>query len=264
MQSKSRKNLIRFFDRFNPVFFKVILLLIKSINLFRGKSRVLVFTDSRGAEITKAFYRKNPFSSYIRYFILKYACDVYLCEEKYTSLIDFFELYKKIDKTKYSFILLHCGIVDFAPRPLNSYLDMLETKRGKIRSLGWSEKDFEIENRVAGLEYEGEATYSFLPSKFFEQTIINRVTDIPNLIYIGVNPVLHEWVGHYWRDRPKNINEQLTYDKLLLDTLKFVVPLQHWSAGEIKHFTVDNVHYNKAGFDYILEETKSLVDIIEK
>ncbi|WP_125717068.1 hypothetical protein [Pseudoalteromonas rubra] len=263
MQSKSKKNLIRLFDKFNPVFYGAILYIFKVVNIFRGKQRVLIFTDSRGAEITNPILRKNPFSSYIGYFVRNYACDVHLCEEKYTSLIDFLSLYRSVDANEYSFIVLHCGIVDFAPRPLNSYLDMLNSKRSKISTLGWSDEAFEVENREPGTQYEGQNTYSFLPKAFFEEKILKELIGIPKLIYIGVNPVLHDWIGCYWRARPDNINEQLSYDKVLLDSLNFTVPLAGWKPEEIRKFTVDNVHYNKVGFDYILRETKLLVDKVE-
>ena len=68
---------------------------------------------------------------------------------------------------------------------------------------------------------------------------------------MGINPVLDDWDGDYWRKRPANINDQLILDNLLINEIDEVIDMSNLDREQIMMYTSDNVHYTKAGFDYI-------------
>ncbi|MEZ8313920.1 hypothetical protein AB6C44_09970 [Vibrio splendidus] len=221
-----------------------------------GKS-VFLFSDSRGSEIDSFYKQKNPFFSYISSKEFKgYDISYHLCPKKFTSIIDFLENYESA--SNYDVIVLHCGIVDFAPRPLSSYESMLASKRSYLVSKGWYK--YFTDRQDYSCCYEGEKTLSFFSEDFFKEIIVPKLKEIENLIYVGLNPVLLDWRGDYWRDRPSCINEQLSFDKILQLELNNTIDISSWTEAQIKKFTVDNVHYNKTGMDYF---SKEIVEIIK-
>ncbi|WP_133178849.1 hypothetical protein [Shewanella decolorationis] len=129
---------------------------------------------------------------------------------------------------------------------------MLKEKKEFLIKRGWlhyfeDRKDFLC-------DYEGEKTLQFMSIDFLNNEIIPELKKINNLIYIGINPVLHDWIGNYWRARPSCINLQLNQNELMMKELTHFISLSDWSAQEIKLYTVDNVHYNKKGLEYIGSE----------
>jgi hypothetical protein len=250
------------FERLNPIMVMPALFLFSLINKLRRKPKVLIYTDSRGFEVTKPWNRKNPFSSYIKNFIFNYDCTVRLCPEKFTSLVDFINFYESTDKD-FDFIILHCGIVDFAPRPESSFKQMYNSKLHYANDYHIFDK-INSNERVPSDLYEGEDTYSFLTEDVLLDFLLPKMQKIPNLIYIGINPVLMDWKGNYWRQRPININKQLDLDKVILDALKGGIPLSDLSREQIKTFTTDNVHYTSDGFKYIYNKIISKLHSIKK
>lgn len=246
----------RFFQRFNPLIFDVITKLFRLINFFRIAPRALVFTDSRGFEVLRPWNRRNPFSSYVSFLMAKYACDVYLCPKRHTSLLDFLDVYESASND-YDVVVLHCGIVDFAPRPEHSFDEMYFAKVALLEKYGIAQY-FNKRMRHPGCEYEGEPTYSFMSEEFVEEFIIPKLVGIKNLIYIGINPVLSEWRGNYWRERPSNINSQLKQDEKILSAIEKVINLSDKSDDWVKLNTVDNIHLSREGFNYIVKELSSL------
>jgi hypothetical protein len=221
------------------------------INAWRKKSKVLVYTDSRGFEISRVYNKKNPFSSYIKYFIFNYSCTTVICPYKFTSILDFME-YLESYSSNFDYIILHCGIVDFAPRPESSFDSMLNSKLKIISKNNWGGY-FEKTERLPGPNYEGEVTYSFFTQDFLRDVVMPRLKKLDGLIYISINPVLSDWNGKYWRKRPININEQLFFDDILKNGLDSYVDLSKLSDKDVMELTADNVHYNKSGFDFILD-----------
>lgn len=221
----------------------------------KSEIRLFLFTDSRGTEVDNVFKQKNPFYSYLRelnYFDVEYK----FCPEKFTSLLDFIEIYEKNNLT-HDVLIIHCGIVDFAPRPLSSYKEMLQLKRDFLKSKGWLKY---FENRTdSHCVYEGEETLQFISLDFLSKEILPILKNINNLIYVGINPVLNDWDGNYWRKRPICINKQLEHDELMLREIKFCLSLQDWTNNEIKKYTVDNVHYNSSGMKYIGSNLKAVI-----
>lgn len=229
-------------------------LLYRFTNIFKEKSnkKVLIFTDSRGTEIENILKQKNPFYSYIDE-IGSYEKTYFLCPEKFTSILDFIEYLKNTNK-RYDVIVLHCGIVDFAPRPMSSYKEMYRCKSKLIESNGW--KSY-FENRNDYLcEYYSEKTMQFMSLNFLQNEIIPILKKIDNLVYVGINPVLTDWIGNYWRKRPLCINKQLEQDKLMHENINYTVNINHWSEEQIKKYTVDNVHYNRDGLKYLGKKIK--------
>lgn len=232
---KSMSHLFDFLYRIRVLFYK------------NKTNKLLLYTDSRGTAVETFYKQRNPFFSYLKFFA-DYDVLYQFCPHKFTSILDFLKFYEN-SKIKYDIIVLHCGIVDFAPRPVSSYESMLEGKREYLVKRGWLHY---FENRKDFLcDYEGEKTLQFISLAFLEQEIIPELKNIDNLIYVGINPVLHNWDGNYWRKRPSCINLQLIQDETLMINLGKTISLKDWCEQDIKYYTVDNVHYNKRGLDYI-------------
>ena len=145
---------------------------------------------------------------------------------------------------------MHCAIVDFAPRPESSFDSMYESKVDKAKKY-FIEEFISKENRAFGEKYQGEGTLSFLNYDSLFIKVLPLLKKIPNLVYVGINPVLDDWDGDYWRKRPANINDQLILDNLLINEIDEVIDMSNLDREQIMMYTSDNVHYTKAGFDYI-------------
>jgi hypothetical protein len=229
----------------------------KYLNRFIGKKRVLIYTDSRGFEVTKPWNRKSALSSYIKKIVNQYSCDVMICPEKHTSLLDFIDYYES-NNIKYDYVILHCGIVDFAPRPESSFDEMYKSKLRLLTKYNLISK-VSKSYRGFGSEYMGESTISFIDLPTLKSEVIPRLTRVDNLIYIGINRVLNYWSGQYWRKRPVNINEQLILNDAVLRSSENKVDLSKLTDEQIKTLTSDNVHYTKPGFDYIYDELSKIM-----
>ncbi|MEJ2767039.1 hypothetical protein VV869_24125 [Photobacterium sp. MCCC 1A19761] len=221
------------------------------------KKKVLIFTDSRGFEITKMTNRKNPLSSYIRYYIENYNTTVRLCRYKHTTILDFIAEYRgKYDE--YDLIILHCGVVDFSPRPMSNGQYVHSSKKEKCIKLFGEEPKFD----TYSTEYEGELTRSLYNKDFLDDYILSELKSIPNLLWISSNPVIEGWDGNYKRKRPKNMNIIQKLDNHLISNLPLVISLWDWTNEDVKRYTVDNIHFNKMGFDKLLVEMKRVSEIV--
>ncbi len=240
-----KRNIVKFINYFFRLLFK-----LRCFFYSKKNSTLLLYTDSRGTIVETFYKQRNPFFSYLKFFD-EYKVSYQFCPHKFTSILDFLNFYENCN-FKFDIILLHCGIVDFAPRPVSSYESMLKEKKEFLIKRGWlhyfeDRKDFLC-------DYEGEKTLQFMSIDFLNNEIIPELKKINNLIYIGINPVLHDWIGNYWRARPSCINLQLNQNELMMKELTHFISLSDWSAQEIKLYTVDNVHYNKKGLEYIGSE----------
>lgn len=229
----------------------------KYLNRFLGKKKVLIYTDSRGFEVTKPWNRKSALSSYIKKIVNQHSCDVIICPEKHTSLLDFIDYYES-NNVRYDCVILHCGIVDFAPRPESSFDEMYKSKLRLLNKYNLISK-VSKSYRGLGCEYMGENTISFIDLATLKSEVIPRLTRVDNLIYIGINRVLDDWSGQYWRKRPVNINEQLILNDAVLRSLENNVDLSKLTDEQIKTLTSDNVHYTKLGFEYIYNEISKIM-----
>jgi len=252
---KIKSKLFVLFEILNPFFYGLVVYLFRWINICRKRPKVLIFTDSRGFEVTKFWNRKNPFSSYIGRLILDYNCTIRVCPEKFTSLLDFLSFYESVKYIQFDSIILHCSIVDFAPRPESSFDQMYQSKIHYMNKYPIFDCIDKI-NRESNVKYQDEYTYSFLNETALYNVVLPELVKIPKLIYIGINPVLLNWSGNYWRERPSNINEQLILDTIIKKNINSSISLSELTRDEIKKYTSDNVHYTKIGFNYIYNELK--------
>lgn len=215
------------------------------------KHSVLLYSDSRGTEVTSYYKKRNVIFSYVDFLDCKYKIDHRFCPHKYTSILDFLELIYSSER-QYDHIILHCGIVDFAPRPMSSYFEMLETKKEFLIEKGWFSYFLNRSDYLC--DYYGEKTIQFFSDSFLNEIIIPELLKIDNIIYVGVNPVIKGWRGEYWRDRPDCINIQIKSNEYMLSSIVNHVDISQWNDEDIMAYTVDNVHYNKAGLEFIGKE----------
>ncbi|MCR9249732.1 MAG: hypothetical protein NXI20_04880 [bacterium] len=225
------------------------------------KKKILVYTDSRGFEITKLINRKNPFSSYVNYLIKNYNTTFYICPEKHTTIFDFLEVFLK-SKDRYDHVIVHCGVVDFSPRPISQIKEILTLKKNKIVSQ-FGDAFFQELLQFPGfdVEYFGEKTTAILPVDYVHE-VANKLKEIENLIWISCNPVDINWRGNYKKDRPDNINIVNDCSKLMKAKLgrdEMVVDLTDFSLEQVYKYTCDNIHLSQDGMEYI---EKKLAEII--
>ena len=88
--------------------------------------------------------------------------------------------------------------------------------------------------------------------QFVDEILIDELKKVKKIIYVGINPVINDWRGNYWRDRPESINRQLEQDEKLRNNLN-CIDFSKWSDDDIKHYTVDNIHYNVDGIKKVGE-----------
>ena len=227
------------------------------LNFYRcknsNKKTILIYTDSRGFEISKMVNRKSPFSSYINFFVKNYKCDVFICPEKHTTIFDFLHVIES-KKKSYDYIISHIGVVDFSPRPINDIKPILELKKIKIKKI-FGENFYQKIMLVKEYEtqYLGESTSSIITDEYL-QDISKKFNELNNFIWITCNPIDINWDGNYSRKRPLNINIVNEKSKKLLsmldDKIK-VIDLTTWNIEEIHKYTCDNIHMSSAGMDLI-------------
>jgi hypothetical protein len=216
------------------------------------KPRVLLYTDSRGINVQDCF-------NYLHYSTkLLYKCniDAYLCPHKWTTILDFIDLWKKVDTTIYDCVILHLGVVDVSPRPQRSMLDVIYPQKKKIFDDVFGESTIQkYLHTDLNCEYESDHTINMYSLDMAEKNIIPRLQSIPNLIWIGINKVDKAWRGNYWKDRPQNINIIEDYSSLFSSKLPNSIDLLNlWKLEHIQHYTFDNIHPSKYGSDFIYNE----------
>ena len=228
----------------------------------RKKQKILIYSDSRGFEITKAINRKAPFQSYMNTLIKKYNCEVFICPEKHTTFYDFLHLLSKKNPKNYFKIICHIGVVDFSPRGSETIPEILNLKQKKITSLFGNDyyNNLRLEENYKTTFY-GDPTKSVLGKNQLKD-LADKLNSIPNLIWISCNPVLLNWDGNYFRKRPENINLVNEYSKdliALLDDKIDIIDLTNLSRTEIKELSCDNIHLSSKGMNYILNKIEHLL-----
>lgn len=234
------------------------------------KKKIFVFTDSRGYEVTNPWNKKNPFSSYIGNLIKNYNVEYHICEESSTTIIDFLYSYQTQIKKgkKYDIVIAQVGLVDFSPRPKNMLKKIIDKKNNKIKNINLDINYFynRLNDNIFDEIYYNEELSNLYSINYFESNIIPLLLSINNFIYIGCNPILHNWKGNYWKNRPKDINIILDYSKLLENCLpsQNVISLLNWNEKEIMKRTVDNIHLNKYGYIYLDDILKEKINEVSQ
>jgi len=147
-----------------------------------NKPKVLIYTDSRGFEISKISNRKTPFNSYLDYFVKNYRSQVFICPEKHTTFFDFFDKINRKDLSSFKHIISHIGVVDFSPRPISDINSIFKLKKRKITNVFGV--DF-YEKLLASPHYEteylGEKTCSIIQENNIPR-IAQELNKLENLI----------------------------------------------------------------------------------
>ncbi len=142
-------------------------------------------------------------------------------------------------------------------------MEIVKNKSHKINFLKWDLKLFNehLKKEISSEVYNGESLSNLYDREFLKRKIIPLLQNIPNLIYIGCNPIISDWRGNYWQDRPKDIsNILMEYNDLMLHELKGkeFVDIKNWNESDIKKYTVDNIHLNRLGYDVITLKLKQI------
>lgn len=226
-----------------------IYILISSLYRFVNfrKERILVYTDSRGYDVGGRMGR-NPFNSYIKGLLECYKTDYFICPEKHTTILDFLVKIESLDLSKYKAIVLHCGVVDFSPRPISN-LSFVRKSKSSNKYFRIAEEEYNGHYQVySDVLYNEERTQTLYSIDFLKDIVIPKLLAIPGLIWINSNHFVPNWNGNHSKGRPANIDEVVSaYDHIVSSMLN-TIDLKGWSNEEVMKFTVDNIHFSKVGF----------------
>lgn len=215
------------------------------------RRKIFVYTDSRGFNVVSRL-GKTPFESYIRTLAWNFNVEYYICPEKFTTIIDFLECVKKKDIGQYDVVLLHCGVVDFSPRPLSNIGKLLESKRGSAAFDKLRTENRSYHSQPYDVVYSGEKTITLYSMEYLSREVIPQLKQITNLVWINSNHFVKGWEGNFTKGRPANIEKLVNeYDALLMQNLANVIDLKIWGEKEIMENTIDNIHFTKKGFDQV-------------
>jgi hypothetical protein len=232
-----------------------------------GKEKIFIYTDSRGFLVNCFLCDKTPYKSYIEKLSNNFFVSYKLCPYKHTTILDFLEYIKGQRIEKYSTIILHIGIVDFSPRPISQCKQVFLKKNIIVNKLF---KKYKMSPNCYDIKYENEKTFSLYDFEFLK-IILDEIIKLSlktHIIWIGVNEVDLKWRGNYFKDRPKNINMVLEYQKYIESYLKVneINTITYLNLDKLKNFdskkyTVDNMHFNKEGFEFLY---KNLIKNLKK
>ena len=223
--------------------------------------KILLYTDSRGEKIS-SFQNHEHYSDKLSNV---YNVRKYLCTEKWTTTIDFFRTLEDEDVSRYDVIILHTSVVENSPRlkcdayqkiykdpKKKKYFDEIFGEKEMKKHMLGAKSDFGTQNM-----YEGQVTWNMFSCDMAIQSLVPRLEELPNLIWISNSPLVggngEEWLGSYWRPRPRNMGIVNEYSKEYIKSMKNtkVIDLTNWTDEEIKKYTTDNIHYTKEGSDLV-------------
>jgi len=227
---------------------KKVLNISRRAYLYTTKKHILIYTDSRGNNIPNEYGYKH----YSTRLSNRFYVDAFLCPEKWTTIPDFLKLYKKLAAQNYDYVILHAGVVDASPRPRRSVQEIIyPEKKDILDELFGADKIQAYHNSDLNCDYEGDKTINLYSLEMARHSILPRLKQIPNLIWVSSNRIVPGWRGNYWKDRPANIAILDDYARLFVEELDRVVNLTAWSLKDVQRYTFDNIHPNQAGSDYI-------------
>lgn len=220
----------------------------------RHRPRILVYTDSRGLNFTSPLGKRH-YGSHVWLLQRKYHVTYAACPEKHTTILDFLRFTKHHQLDQFAAVVLHCGVVDFSPRPLSNvnFIRKYKSEIPEWERLFSANSDYHAQ--TLGVEYEGEPTTTLYSQEYLGSEVIPRLSQIERLVWISSNRFVAGWEGNYVRGRPANIESVVgAFDALMCSTLPNVVDLHLWSDDEVKRWTMDNVHFTRAGFGEVFRE----------
>ena len=193
---------------------------------------------------------------------MNYRVTYFICPEKFTTILDFLIEFDKHKEKEFDHVIMHCGIVDFSPRPLSNIEKVKESKQDNVEFKKLIEfNKSHYENPSENL-YFGEKTNTIYSLEYLNIVLGEKIKKIENFIWINSNNILRDWDGNFKKGRPLNINESVDlYEDALNKFIKVKISLKNWREKEIKDFTIDNIHFSKNGFKEI---SRLLIGLIEK
>jgi hypothetical protein len=213
-----------------------------------AKPSVLVYADSRATNVIGPL-GKSVFGTYAAQLMRHYRVYPVILPRPHTTLVDFLN-HSDRDRRAYDAVLVHCGIVDFSPRPVTSIPRIADAKS---RDPGFAElfdANAAYHREAQGPEYEGVPTTTLYSPGYLEDVLVPRLRTIPKLVWVTTNDFVPGWQGNYTRGRPVDIGARIAeFEARLRPALTHVVDMHAWSGDEVQRFTIDNVHYTRSGVD---------------
>jgi hypothetical protein len=212
------------------------------------RPRVLIYADSRGRNITGP-HKTHYLGSYIHSLQRSFHVTYELTPHSHTTMVDFLNFADNVDLTSFDQVILHCGIVDFSPRPLSNIERVKAAKRGSRRFDELFAANASYYANPWETLYKGEPTISLYSPEYLSDEVIPALRTIPNLTWISSNHFVAGWEGNYTQGRPANI-EQIVQglDSQMRAAMPNLVDLSHWTPDKIRKRTVDNIHLSREGF----------------
>ncbi len=215
----------------------------------RARPRLLVYTDSRGMNVSTANMArvKHHYGSHVDWLQRRYLVDHVVCPYSHTTIVDFLNHLDTVDRAKYDAIVMECGIVEFSPRPPSNIAKVKQAKAGFPRFDEVFRANAEHHAHPTGVPYLGEATTTLF-SPEFTRRLAEELAGISNLVWVTSNRFVPGWDGN-WKARPADIDVTVeALDEIVAGALDHVIDLREWTLPEVQRYTVDNVHFTKAGF----------------
>lgn len=241
--------------------------------------KVLIYTDSRGQHIPTGARPHDLFADRIRA-LADVDAEIVLCPMKWTTTIDFLEYMATRDWQSYDHLILYTGIVDWSPRPQMSAISDLYNNQApeNLTNTNLNTADYgqKVVNNKKQLfddifgeklaqehldhafdtEFEGKPTVNMYSLEMARKSLLPKLQEIENLIFINSNRFVPGWKGDHKRGRPDNISITEKYSEMFLEVLgeKQVIDLLTWDRSEVQRFTCDNMHLTKQGSDWIFDQ----------
>ena len=108
--------------------------------------------------------------------------------------------------TSYDAVLLHCGIVDFSPRPVSSIPRIAAAKSGDPGFAELFAENAGYHREATGPQYGGEPTTTLYSPRYLERRPRSPpARRFPRLVWVTTNDFVPGWEGNYTRGRPVDI-----------------------------------------------------------
>ena len=214
----------------------------------RRRPSVLIYADSRGRNIT-APHKTHYAGSYVHALQRSFNVTYRLTPHSHTTLVDFLNFTNEVDLASFDRVILHCGIVDFSPRPLSNIEKVRAAKANLPRFDALFAANAGYHSEPWETLYNGEPTINLYSPEYLRDEIAPALRAIPNLTWISSNHFVSGWEGNYTRGRPTNIEPVVQrFDAHLRAALPDTVDLSHWTPEQVRASTVDNIHLSRHGF----------------
>jgi len=224
--------------------------------------KILIYTDSRGQVINNI----QPYSHKLKNL---YNCELHICEEKWTTTLDFFRLIENKNLNNYDYVILQTSVVENSPRIKKDAYEKiyLDPKKKFFFDKVFGEKNMKdfYKTKFEYL-YEGQETLNLFSIEMGIKYLVPKLSNIPNLIWISNNPLVggngKSWRGNYWKDRPENMEIVNEFSKEYIKNLNGIdiINNTNWTDTEIKKYTIDNIHYTNEGHNLIFKKITNIIN----